>query len=209
MKFQTLVFDILVFLTFLDTTVAKTRRTALVRVHNKTPYTITEVEVQHKYSNNYKNRHSWESIPSGQKSVTFEVEYNTGAFTTGRDWWFVSWLDQNQKTFAFSNPKNFRRIFDAFDNFAGARGGRDSLFNSESTSGFKQHILRKEDANEVTEIIISQGDTDNIVFASRSGKSTTGSKHVEIHDGGRRPFWAIAHRVLDERGIDAALAHGV
>lgn len=47
----------------------------------------------------------------------------------------------------------------------------DRLFNSESTDGFKQHMLRVEDAGKLTEIVINRDKT--ITFKSRSGMSET------------------------------------
>lgn len=46
------------------------------------------------------------------------------------------------------------------------------LFNSEATEGFKQHILRPEDANAITHIVINDDGT--VTFQSRSGTSSTG-----------------------------------
>lgn len=52
-----------------------------------------------------------------------------------------------------------------------AKETTDQIFNSESTDGFKQHILRKEDQNAVTRIVINEDGT--VDFYSRSGTSTT------------------------------------
>jgi len=66
---------------------------------------------------------------------------------------------------------------------AGAAGGAaagavitDMLLNSESTSGFKQHILRSEDAGKLTTIAIHPDNT--VAFISHSGTSKTGSSHI-------------------------------
>ena len=53
----------------------------------------------------------------------------------------------------------------------------DALFNRASTEGFKQHILREEDANKLTKIIIHENNT--VEFKSSSGTSETGSSYHE------------------------------
>jgi hypothetical protein len=53
---------------------------------------LTALSLIHKYSDNYKNKKDWASLPNGQTSDELWVEYNTGAFTTGRDWWKVTWF---------------------------------------------------------------------------------------------------------------------
>jgi hypothetical protein len=59
---------------------------------------------------------------------------------------------------------------------AGAVAGvmlSQAMMNTESTHGFKQHILRTRDANEVTSIYIRPNG--NVLFNSHSGDSETGS----------------------------------
>ena len=181
-----------------------TKRTALVSVRNNTDTPLVGVSVVHKYSDNYKNEHQWGIIPVGEiPDEKMEVEYNTGAFTTGRDWWVVTWFSPDMKTLYYSDPNNFRDLIDGLENLgpdviaavAGAIAGlsgsltgpgavaaaagaaaaaktvTSALFNSEGTEGFKQHILRGEDENELTEIVIN-GDR-SITFKSKSGDSDT------------------------------------
>ena len=52
------------------------------------------------------------------------------------------------------------------------------VMNSEGTDGFKQHILREEDAGAVTEIVINGDGT--IVFKSNSGESETIYKSKDV-----------------------------
>lgn len=130
-----------------------------------------------------------------------EVQYNTGFLTTGTDWWFISWFSSDGSKLLYSNPNNFRDVIDKIEKMApsavtaaagtiavtvggglGAATGAESivilaenvtqsLFNSESTKGFKMHTLRGEDENQVTTITI-RGDR-TILFSSPSGKSET------------------------------------
>ena len=181
-----------------------TKRTAFVSVRNNTSGPLVAVSVVHKYSDNYKNQCQWGIIqPNEIPSDNMEVQYNTGAFTTGRDWWVVTWYSTDMKTLYYSNPNNFRDIIDklegiAPDAIAAAAGALASLpasltgpgavaaaaaaavaakvttsalFNSESTAGFKQHILREEDEGALTEIVINADLT--ITFKSKSGNSDT------------------------------------
>jgi len=149
-------------------------------------------------------------MPGQVTEEKMDVEYNTGFLTTGRDWWTVTWYSPDMKKYYYSAPENFRDIFDAVESVAPdviisaaialsalATGGAatvpaaaaaaavskattNQLLNSEGTSGFKQHILREEDEEEITEIVIN--DDGSIVFKSKSGNSETGynSKDVNV-----------------------------
>jgi hypothetical protein len=66
-----------------------TKRNAWVTVVNNTPYSISGVGVLHKYSNVYADKCVWKEILPGKESSRCRVSYNTGIFTTGKDWWRV------------------------------------------------------------------------------------------------------------------------
>ena len=91
-----------------------------VRVTNHATGTIAAVTVGHKYSDVYKNTGTFLNIPDGQTATSPEMiaEFNTGVFTTGRDWWIVTWIIQrtvNGETFfeeCAINPSNFRSVID-------------------------------------------------------------------------------------------------
>ncbi|RDA94975.1 hypothetical protein CP533_0102 [Ophiocordyceps camponoti-saundersi (nom. inval.)] len=178
------------------------------KLRNNTPNPITDVSVLHKYSSDYNHRGDWTVIPPGQvPNDTLTVEYNTGLLTTGKDWWMVTWYNQDKTRFFFSNPQNSRWLIDLAEGLFNPSA--DGLLSSESTTGFKQHILRDEDADEVTEIVIEADD--QIEFRSKSGVSRTITSSTPVANdtvAGPRPFWAIAHRVLDKNGVEAALEHG-
>ena len=190
-----------------------TKRTALASVRNNTDAPIVGVSVVHKYSDNYANEQQWGIILPGELgSEQLEVEYNTGAFTTGRDWWVVTWYNPEMTTLYYSDPENFRGIIDSLENIApdaiaaaaGAIAGlagslsgpgavaaavgaaavakttTSALFNSESTDGFKQHILREEDEDAFTEIVINGDRT--ITFKSNSGNSDTVSSEKSVNE---------------------------
>lgn len=57
-----------------------------------------------------------------------------------------------------------------------AKETTEKLVNAESTEGFKQHILRSEDAGKVTTITIGNG----VSFNSKSGVSNTGFKSKRV-----------------------------
>ncbi|KAL2856104.1 hypothetical protein BJX68DRAFT_263599 [Aspergillus pseudodeflectus] len=91
-------------------------RWAWVTIRNNTDQPIYGVTVAHKYSDVYKNGKAWDVIqPGSSKDKEFWVDYNTGFLTTGKDWWKITWVLGDGKTFAYSNPENFRGIFDLFD----------------------------------------------------------------------------------------------
>lgn len=96
-----------------------TKRTAFASVRNNTSGPLVAVSVVHKYSDNYSNQHQWGIIqPDEIPSDYMEVEYNTGAFTTGRDWWVVTWYSADMNTLYYSNPNNFRDIIDKLESIA-------------------------------------------------------------------------------------------
>lgn len=96
-----------------------TKRTAQATIRNNTSEPLVGVSVVHKYSDNYKHEHQWGIIQPGElASETMEVEYNTGAFTTGRDWWVVTWYSPDMSTLYYSDPNNFRGIFDSLESVA-------------------------------------------------------------------------------------------
>lgn len=98
----------------------------------------------------------------------------------------------------YTDPANFRSVIDALEKAAptlikaainAAKGSNPALlpaakaaqvaakvmnkffFNRESTTGYKQHILRKEDAERITLVVIHEDNT--VTFQSKSGKSKT------------------------------------
>ncbi|XP_014550921.1 hypothetical protein COCVIDRAFT_31454 [Bipolaris victoriae FI3] len=205
---------LIVVLCWLPLALCVTKREAYVTIQNNTPDVISGASITHKYSDNYKNQADFGDIlPGATSSILQTVEYNTGAFTTGRDWWFITYHREqagserpNELLMWYSDPTNFRSIIDFLEKAApalikvainAAKGSNPALlpaakvakiaskvmckalFNDESTAGFKQHILRKEDAGETTTIVINTDNT--ITFKSRSGNSetVTSTKWVE------------------------------
>jgi hypothetical protein len=110
---------------------AATMRTANVVVQNTTGYNLDFVAVAHKYSSNYKESQTWRNLLNGYVTPSpLSVRYNTGAFTTGRDWWSVSFRVKGSRTVYVTNPNNFRSLFDFAEklgtpllNAAGQLGG--------------------------------------------------------------------------------------
>jgi len=173
-----------------------THRQAQVRLCNETGAPIKAVSLVHKYSDNFVNHHVWPDLARGATSDGFSVDYNTGALTTGRDWWLVAWVSADGRTLSYSNPHNLRDLIDIFEGMApaiataigavvtsesGAWGGpvraaiTAPFVNNAKTSGFKQHILREED--HLTHIHLG---TKELRFVSPSGTSTTGIAHVPV-----------------------------
>lgn len=96
-----------------------TKRTAYAAVRNNTSEPLVGVSVVHKYSDNFKNQQQWGIIQPGEITAdSLTVEYNTGEFTTGRDWWVITWYSKDMKTLYYSNPNNFRNIIDALESVA-------------------------------------------------------------------------------------------
>jgi Up-Regulated in long-lived daf-2 len=132
------------------------------------------------------------------------AEYNTGFLTTGKDWWIVTWQFKGDKTLYVTSPRNLQaglvgehgveifstqalpiaaRLADTAlkaGKVAGAIGGPHAdamgslLAQSESTVGFKQHILQVVDSKQtnVGPTVIEIGDKE-VKFYSPSGLSST------------------------------------
>jgi len=102
------------------------RRNAFVQVINNTPHSISGVGLSHKYSDLYNEKNVWDLLQPGQWSSLFEVAYNTGFLTTGRDWWRVFGhndqdpIGHDSMSQWFSDPENFRPFFDFLENAAPA-----------------------------------------------------------------------------------------
>ena len=171
-------------------------RTGSVVVVNDTGKPVRAVSVVHKYSDNYSDDHVWPDLEPGAESDPMQVRYNTGPFTTGRDWWLVAWMSEDGHVLFHTDPQNFRDVMDAFETAApaiatlvgvaatsesGGWGGAAGaaivapFVNSSKTSGFKQHILREEDP--LTRIHI--GDR-SVVWKSPSGRSETGVARTPV-----------------------------
>jgi hypothetical protein len=182
-----------------------THQTASIEIVNHTGSDLLSVSVAHKYSDDYKNEHTWENIKSGATTSTKKVEFNTGLLTTGRDWWVVTWVDDKGHTYV-TDPKNFRNIVDFLEKIGSEIAGpmaaiaawvatgspepttkviaaavaitsavAKQFLNTEGTDGYKQHILREEDKNRPTRIVIKGNEVN---FDSTSGSSTTGIRRM-------------------------------
>ena len=172
---------------FLQTEIAfaKTTRTTDVRIQNLTGLEIEFISVVHKYSDVFKDRGDWGRLNNGSMTKKpMKIRYNTGAFTTGQNWWFVAWKYKGNDSIQYTSPNNFRNFVDfveqlalvPFDftkafignNPASAIG--DALLNDESTVGFKKHLLRESDQKNGVIISLTVG---SVKFDSATGHSST------------------------------------
>ena len=188
-------------LSMTGTAQAATTRTTTVQVENHTGKTIEYMSVVHKYSDEFKESKKWKNIRSGRKSSKMKIRYNTGAFTTGQDWWYVAYKLKGENVIRYTNPRNGRNIIDAVEKFTkrNAKVVADQIgniktkskkaevakrvaqiviketarhaLNNESTAGFKKHVLRKSDQRKG--VTIKLFSNNKVGFYSKSGKSTT------------------------------------
>jgi len=173
---------------------AKTTRGTYVHVQNLTGLEIESVSVIHKYSNVFKEKGDWGSLQNGRMTQhPMKIRYNTGALTTGKDWWLVTWKYKDNNSVRYTAPNNFRGLIDFVERMhilpfkavdatlgktpllqklsmsptAKLAGG---LMNTGSTKGFKRHLLRAKDQANGVIISISQN---SVAFDSASGHSST------------------------------------
>lgn len=176
----------------------QTTRYAKVIVKNETGHTLNTVSVQHKYSNDPIQKGEWRHIPNGQFSSSIDVNYRTDLFTTGVDWWIVSWGYEGEDGVYITDPNNLQSVVDVLFQFlpeltnftvnaacnlvsAGQMTetcsyGAEVISKAvarqpgDSSAGWKQHILGTEDENQITTIVIKPK---SVEFRSHSGISST------------------------------------
>lgn len=169
---------------------------AQVVIKNASSKTFITIGLSHKYSNNYKNQGNWAALAPGQtSSPPMTVEYNTGFGTTGQDWWYLLAVDSEGNVWN-TNPSNARWLWDSVDwgiqKFGSTIAGwmvagatitegttlvgaalvqlLTAITNNESTTGFKEFLLRSEDAGQTVTITLT--DTE-IQFSAPSGTAVT------------------------------------
>jgi hypothetical protein len=151
-------------------------RKAQATVINQTGCRLDSLIVVHKYSDIYKNKMEWHDVADGTSTTPIDIDYHTGPLTTGKDWWYVEW--RCGVTRCLINPQNFRPGLDLVDKVAASAGVAGLFVNTETTAGFKQHILRGEDEGFVTQIVLTNDG--RVLFKSRSGISETTYKSVHF-----------------------------
>ncbi|KJZ72449.1 hypothetical protein HIM_08118 [Hirsutella minnesotensis 3608] len=148
-------------------------RRAFVSIRNNYKAPVFNVSVVHKYSSVYKNTFKWRAVePAVLAPGKMEVQYHHGLGFIGVDCRFFAGgvaavpLGPIAASIAAT--------------VAGAAAGSitSTLFSSESTDGFKQHMLQSEDEGRLTEITIEEDGS--IKFHSKSGSSSTVSKGIPL-----------------------------
>ncbi|PIC53058.1 hypothetical protein B9Z55_002913 [Caenorhabditis nigoni] len=97
--------------------------------------------------------------PDEKKTFFDNVEYNTGAFTTGVDNWKVSGIELNEETTTVNGKETTKLV-----------EGTKFHSGSGALASWKKHTLRFEDDGKKTEIRVFPTE---IHFVSPSGTSTT------------------------------------
>ncbi|KAM4064027.1 hypothetical protein HRG_012564 [Hirsutella rhossiliensis] len=54
-------------------------------------------------------------LAPGSRTEDLKVEYHTGFWTTGGDWWKICWTSNNATTITYTDPNNFRGAVDWFE----------------------------------------------------------------------------------------------
>lgn len=181
------------------TVLAKTTRSTTVHVQNLTGLDIESVSVVHKYSNVFREKTDWGKLSNGKMTRQFmKIRYNTGALTTGQDWWLVTWKYKRNNSVLYTAPNNFRGIVDMVErmhllpyeavntsmrqvpgfqllSITPTARLANGLMNSGSTKGLKKHLLRKSDQANGVIITIRH---DSVAFDSASGHSSTKGIHT-------------------------------
>ncbi|KAM4061658.1 hypothetical protein HRG_013278 [Hirsutella rhossiliensis] len=172
------------------------KRSATVHVDNKSQNPLEGLSVVHKYSDVFVDKYTINRLAPGSRTEDLKVEYHTGFWTTGGDWWKICWTSNNATTITYTDPNNFRGAVDWFEKSisdiipipGSAAGGAAGFLvgkvitglvaNQATTAGFKQHILREGDHD--TSIVIEKDGS--VTFQSPSGVSTTTTTTLEVTD---------------------------
>jgi hypothetical protein len=174
------------------------QRRAKVVIVNDTGKELAKITVYHKYSNEFKDEFSWENLKAGATSKPHDkpVRFYTGIATTGVDWWIVVFKDKAGNEY-ISNPKNFRKIVDALESIlldsvpmlssiligpsgvlikdaseiaARAALNKEETFSKQFGVSFKQHVLRKADADTTIQIILKSHEDEGVIIQSVNGR---------------------------------------
>lgn len=202
-------------------------QTAQFVVANNQSDPISNVIVLHKYSDVFRDGISLKQ-PLQSKATSKEkgeVSFRTGCFTTGKDWWQLYWTDSKGRDYV-TDPQNLRWFVDlverltiesvkaleaatkSFDIGGTAVPVRlvsiiaNASLNSETTAGYKQHILRDEDVGDANRIEIG---SKQVAFISPSGRSTTVFRQISAAER------AVAEKLLTKlrEAADKAPAGGL
>jgi hypothetical protein len=140
-------------------------------------------------------------LPTGSTTdPALVVRYHTGFLTTGMDWWRVTWVNAD-KQLCMTDPNNFQGIFNMVEGLlkdnaswaelkllqeapesgegapflvagAGVIKALDAfVLNNESTVGFKENMLRSDDAGQTVTVTLKADKT--VTISSPSGSSDT------------------------------------
>lgn len=179
---------------------------AAVEIVNHSGRALLSVSVSHKYSDSYKNHHTWkEDLKNGESTAAAKVDFNTGWLTTGRDWWVVTWVDDHGTTYV-TDPKNGRDILDFAEKLgtklteplatlaaAVMQGSPSPTAKGVAaavvvTTTLAQALLNTEGTDGFKQHILREEDKgrptrivikkDEVEFDSKSGKSTTGFRKL-------------------------------
>ncbi len=166
-----------------------TQRTANVVLANHTHHKFTDAMVTHRYSDDNPEFGSWKNVDIHQTTTSFAVNYRTGAFTTGQDWWIVTWTDDKGRHWVTS-PRNARGFVDWIETtwlkylqgkenqplpgyLNPERHGEmtQQLERFKATVGFKSFILREKDEHATVTITVVEEPNDHftVTYSAPSG----------------------------------------
>jgi len=139
----------------------------------------------HRYSDDAQVSGTWKDVKINQVTTPFTVTYRTGFLTTGQDWWIVTWVDDEGRTWVTS-PRNARKFVDFLErawqvlgSFGAAAGGDEKALDAQEklmehwvgTAGFKSFILRAKDENATVKVTVIEDQKDHytVKYSAPSG----------------------------------------
>lgn len=179
---------------------AATTRTAKAVVENKTKSDIAYVVLVHKYSDDFFNDETWVNLKKGKTTKgPLTVKYRTGFGTTGKDWWRVFFQFKDGKT-CYSDPKNFRGVFDASERLilknAGELGNALGISIGSGTGviagppgiaagGYYGGVGGRKAADGLAKLLFSKGSTTGFKQMILRASDENGTVRIIIQDGER------------------------
>lgn len=168
-----------------------TRRKARICIRNNTDRTLKAVCLRHRGADGGVHVGQWSDIPEGAISSPLYVEYEAGLVSQGPDWWLITWVYADGSEIYVTDPSNVSEAVDAmrvkiaavmpdferqFDSaYTGLQAEElldaiaDGVVRSARLSGWKEHTLRRAEADRTMTIEIEPNN--EVVFRSRSGES--------------------------------------
>lgn len=99
----------------------------------------------HKYSSDYRNKFHFTNVPANVTVGPMPIDFNTGWYTTGRDWWYLHYHIEGDENYRSITPDMAGNAIVVVDMLV-TLGTDASSSVEDGTSLFCPHTLTEDDA---------------------------------------------------------------